>query len=84
MQKLDGNVLAGPLASVFDGDATSATGRCTSCGDTAAVAQAVVYAATGRYVARCRRCDQVLLTIAEDGDSVLLAITGITGFAMVP
>ncbi|MGN6126399.1 MAG: DUF6510 family protein [Humibacter sp.] len=82
MQKLDGNVLAGPMSQVMTGDATSARGRCAHCGDVAALAQAVVYSDGGWYVARCRRCDNVLLTIVEADDDVRLTMTGITAFTM--
>ncbi|HWD62131.1 MAG TPA: DUF6510 family protein [Humibacter sp.] len=82
MHKLDGNVLAGPLSQVMTGDATSARARCVHCGDIAVVAQAVVYADDRRYVARCRRCDSVLLTIIEGDDDVRLTMTGITAFTM--
>jgi Family of unknown function (DUF6510) len=82
MQKLDGNVLAGPLSEVMTGDATSAHARCVHCGDVVVIAQAVVYADGSRFVARCRRWDSVLLPIVEAGDDVRLTMTGVTAFTM--
>ena len=82
MQMLDGNALAGPLAEVLTGDATSAVGRCMGCGDVAALAQAVVYASAGRYVARCRNCDDVLLTVIETDTGLMLTMDGIAAFRM--
>lgn len=84
MQKLDGNVLAGPLSQVIMGDVTVARGRCAQCGDVAALAQSVVYASRSRYVARCRRCDGVLLTIIDADGDLRLTMTGITGLRMPP
>jgi hypothetical protein len=84
MEKIDGNVLAGPLSEVMVGDVTSATARCVQCGDTASVAQAVVYASRGRYVARCRSCDGVLLTVIDADGSVRLSMTGIGALTMSP
>lgn len=78
MQKLDGNVLAGPLSQVMIGEATAARGRCAACGDVAVLAQCVVYAGRGRYVARCRRCDAVLLTIIEADGDVRFTMNGVT------
>jgi hypothetical protein len=82
MQKLDGNVLAGPLSQVMAGDVTSASARCVHCGDAAALAQAVVYADGIRFVARCRRCDAVLLTVVESDGDVRLTMTGITALTL--
>jgi len=82
MQKLDGNVLAGPLSQVMAGDVTSARARCVYCGDVAAVAQAVVYADGVRFVARCRRCDSVLLTVVDAGDDMRLTMTGVTSLTL--
>lgn len=82
MRKLDGNVLAGPLSAVMVGDATSSRGRCLSCDDVAMMAQAVVYASGNRYVARCRRCDNVLLTVIEADGDVRLTMTGIAALTM--
>jgi hypothetical protein len=39
----DGNALAGPLQEVLRVDFTTAVGRCTACGRTAAMAEARVF-----------------------------------------
>ncbi|GAB3613692.1 DUF6510 family protein [Humibacter ginsengisoli] len=82
MQKLDGNVLAGPLSMVMTGDTSAARGRCAHCGDVAVLAQCVVYAGGGRFVARCRRCDEVLLTIIDADGDIRLTMTGVTALTM--
>jgi hypothetical protein len=78
MTHLDGNVLAGALSEVFDGDMTSATGRCRGCGDEAAIARAMVYSDARGYVVRCNSCGDVLMTIAQlpEGPVVTLRALG--------
>jgi hypothetical protein len=77
MERLDGNVLAGPLIGLFAFDPTTATGRCTMCGDVAAVGQAMVYGHGMGYVARCRNCDNVLVVVIERGHQKSLAMPGL-------
>jgi uncharacterized protein DUF6510 len=70
MLALDGNAIAGDLVEIFGVDLTGATGVCAHCGDSAFVAEAVVYMRGPGRVARCRTCGQVLM--------VLVTIRGIT------
>jgi hypothetical protein len=60
---LDGNAIAGLLASVFGEEMTSATGTCASCGASGAVATFVVYLGGPGTVARCAACTAVLMVL---------------------
>ena len=70
MTHLDGNALAGVLFELFATDLTDAVGRCAHCGDRAVIAQSPVYLTPMGAVARCRSCDQVLLTGVESPDDL--------------
>ena len=63
MAHLDGNVLAGAAQDVFAFEITTASGECLGCGDTARLAEAMVYGQPMGHVVRCRACDNVLLVI---------------------
>lgn len=75
--RLDGNALAGPLSEVFDFDVVLARGRCASCGDVAAIAEALVVASDGRLTAHCRRCDAELLVVLESHGEVVVTMSGV-------
>ncbi|MGI5189773.1 DUF6510 family protein [Promicromonospora sp. CA-289599] len=75
---LDGNVLAGALSEVFRADVTSARARCGGCGRMAMIAEAVVYTDAPGLVARCGGCDQVLATIVDAGDRLILSLAGLS------
>ncbi|MET8996429.1 DUF6510 family protein [Amycolatopsis sp. NPDC004169] len=74
---LDGNVLAGPLSSVFTAEVTAAVAVCAGCGRSGPLAAARVYGAPMGYVARCPGCDQVLLRYAEAPAGTTLDMRGI-------
>lgn len=78
MTHLDGNVLAGPLMEVFRADMTMATGTCAGCGDTSALAQAMVYVDAPAWTVRCHICDAVLLTLAHTANGVRFDLRGLT------
>ena len=67
---LDGNAIAGLLASVFGADMTMAVGTCGSCGAVSVVAELVVYLTELGAVVRCRSCESVLM--------VFVSVRGIT------
>lgn len=69
MTRLDGNVLAGPLAELL-GDPTTVIGECLGCHDTSALAQATVFTSGSRFVVRCHTCDTLLLVVIDEpGDT---------------
>jgi hypothetical protein len=80
---LDGNVLAGPLSELFNADMTEAVGRCLGCGDESALALAMVYPDEMGFVARCRQCGDVLLTIVHGPGDLRVEMRGI-GVLKVP
>ena len=67
---LDGNAIAGLLASVFGTDMTMAVGTCGSCGAVSVVAELAVYLTELGAVVRCRSCESVLM--------VFVSVRGIT------
>jgi hypothetical protein len=61
---LDGNSIGGMLMEVFGAEMTAATGTCATCGNSAQLAEAVVYLRAPGAVVRCRNCCAVLMVIA--------------------
>jgi uncharacterized protein DUF6510 len=74
----DGNALAGPLQDLFRVDLTTAIGRCTGCGRTAAMAEVRVFDHAPGVVARCPVCDQVLLRLVRDRGRAWLDLRGLS------
>ena len=65
MDALDGNAIAGTLEAVFGTDMTTASGTCASCGTRSMVGELGVYLRAPGIVARCPRCDNVLMVFVE-------------------
>ncbi len=76
MDPIDGNALAGPLASLFTPDLTSARGICAGCDQPSLLAETRVYDQAPGLVARCAGCGEVLATVVELPDSVRLSLGG--------
>jgi len=74
---VDGNILAGPLSDLFRFDVTLASARCVSCGEVAMLAQAMVYVQPKAYIVRCSTCDDMLMTIIDEGDATQLDLSGL-------
>jgi len=74
----DGTALAGPLHDVLRVDVTTAIGRCTNCGRTAAMAEVRVFDHAPGVVARCPTCDQVLLRLVRGPGRAWLDLRGLT------
>lgn len=77
MDHLDGNVLAGPTADLFAFDLTATQGQCQSCADVAMLGEAMVYGQPMGFVARCRRCDNVLFVIVEYPGKKTISMRGL-------
>jgi len=75
--RTDGTPLAGHVHDLFRVDLTSAVGRCTGCGRTAAMAEARVFDHAPGVVARCPACDQVLLRLVRDPGRAWLDLRGL-------
>lgn len=71
---VDGNVLAGLMAEVLDGDVTTLVGVCAGCGAAAALAETVVEIDEAAAIVRCRSCTHTLLTVLTDGDAVRIVV----------
>jgi hypothetical protein len=76
-QPLDGNVLAGPLATVFTTDVTSATATCAGCGRADVLATSSVYGAPMGLILRCTGCGDALLRLAQTPDALTVDMRGI-------
>jgi hypothetical protein len=74
---LDANAAAGPLREIFAVDLTSARGQCNSCGNTGVLAEARLYTRAPGIVARCARCDGVLLRLVQDPRRTWLDLRGL-------
>jgi hypothetical protein len=65
MDALDGNAIAGMLFAAFGEEMTSATGVCASCGIRSQLVELKVYLRAPGAVARCARCDNVVIVLVE-------------------
>jgi hypothetical protein len=72
----DGNALAGPLGEVFAVDVTTAVGQCVACGLVGPVASLRVYAKAPGLVARCPRCEEVVLRLVRGPAAAWLDLRG--------
>jgi hypothetical protein len=62
---VDGNAIAGTLLDIFGEEMTTATGTCASCGARGPLAELTVYLQAPGVVARCSRCENVMMVIVE-------------------
>lgn len=76
MNELDGNAMAGDLREIFAVDVTSAMVTCGSCGNEDAVATLRLWMPSAGQVARCGKCDHVVLRIVRAPDRVYLDLRG--------
>jgi Family of unknown function (DUF6510) len=76
--RTDGTPLAGHVHDLFRVDLTSAVGRCTGCGRTAAMAELRVSDHAPGVVARCPACDQVLLRLVQGPGRAWLDLRGLS------
>lgn len=76
-EPLDGNVLAGPLSSLFAPDLTAAVAVCAGCGRAEVLAAGMVYGAPMGLVLRCAGCGDALLRYAETPNARTLDMRGV-------
>jgi Family of unknown function (DUF6510) len=74
----DGTALTGPLQEVLRVDVTTAIGRCTGCGRTAAMTEVRVFDHAPGVVGRCPACDQVLVRLVRGSGRAWLDLRGLT------
>ena len=77
MSALDGNAIAGQLATVFGDDMTTATGSCAACGASAPIAELTVYLKAPGTVVRCRRCDSILIVLVTIRNTTCVDLRGL-------
>jgi hypothetical protein len=63
MHSLDGNAIAAPLFDVFGCEMTTAVGTCGGCGWAGPLAEVAVYLLAPGVIARCPKCDALLMEI---------------------
>ena len=78
---LDGNAIAGLLASVFGADMTMAVGTCGSCGAVSVVAEFAVYLSELGAVVRCRSCDSVLMVFVSRREVTCVDLMGLASLS---
>ena len=78
---LDGNAIAGLLASVFGADMTMAVGTCGSCGAVSVVAELAVYLTDLGAVVRCRSCGSVLMVFVSVREVVCVDLMGLASLS---
>ena len=74
---VDGNAIAGLLASVFGAEMTTATGTCGSCGTITMVAELPVYLTEIGTVVRCRSCQSVLMVFVSVREVTCVDLMGL-------
>ena len=77
MYDLDGNAIAAPLFDVFGVEMTTAVGTCGSCDWAGALAELAVYLVAPGVVARCPRCDALLIVIVDRRGMACVELAGL-------
>ena len=73
---LDGNAAAGPLASLFAFDVTTAIVHCGNCNASGPLAELRFYGSPEAMVLRCRNCGEVNIRFLETDRAINLDLTG--------
>jgi ribosomal protein S27E len=81
-EHVDGNALAGPLAEIFRMDVTTVVARCLHCGDSAMLAQAMVFFSAPGTVVRCATCGEALATLVDEDGMLVLGLAGISALSI--
>ncbi len=74
--RLDGNVTAGALSTIFSFEPTTARCTCAACRKTAVLAELHVYVDAPGTVVRCASCEAVVLRYSETPDGTWLDLRG--------
>jgi hypothetical protein len=82
--RLDGNAIAATLVDVFGEEMTTASGSCAWCGRLSQLAEAIVYLPAPGIVARCPRCEGILLVIIQRRGRACVDLNGFVGFTNKP
>jgi hypothetical protein len=84
MDRLDGNAIAGTMFEVFGREMTTAVGTCEGCGRVGPLAEVAVYLLTPGVVARCPRCDKLLMVIVDRRGMACVELAGFTSLEEPP
>src|SRR4051812_27289494 len=76
MYGLDGNAIAAPLFDVFGVEMTTAVGTCRGCGWAGPLAEVAVYLVRPGVVARCPRCEALLMVIVDRRGMACVELAG--------
>jgi hypothetical protein len=73
---LDGNAVAGTLATIFGADVTNVPGRCAHCGSMSRIGTLRAYTRAPGAVLRCGVCGQVVLRVVETVEATYVDARG--------
>ena len=80
--RVDGNAAAGMLSELFTPDLTSARARCAGCHATQVIGALLVYAHGMGMVARCPKCEGVIMRVVKTPTHLWFEATGATSIAV--
>jgi hypothetical protein len=75
---VDGNGVAGILATVFAGEITASPGQCAHCHTVSMVGTMRAYVRGPGIVLRCPACAEVVIRIAETPHGTIIDVSGAT------
>ena len=75
---VDGNAVAGLLASVFAAEVTSTPGQCATCHTVSVLGTMRVYMRGPGAIIRCPACAEVVLRIVETPTGTIVDVSGIS------
>jgi len=81
---VDGNALAGPLATIFAADVTVARTTCVGCGRNSYVAELHVYPNGPGMTGRCPGCSQPVIRYTETPRGFMLDLRGTVALLVTP
>ena len=75
---IDGNAMGGPMRELFSVDITAAMTRCASCGRVGPMAQMRLFDHAPGMVARCPRCDAIVMRMVRGPGRAWLDMQGMS------
>jgi hypothetical protein len=80
--RLDGNALGGVLGEIFALEVTAARCICAACGAAGELGGVTVYAHGPGLVARCPRCEAILLRLVRADGRCWLDVRGVSSMEL--
>ena len=81
---VDGNAIAGLLATIFEREVTELEERCGHCGTVSVIGTLRVYMRGPGVVARCPACAEVILRVVETPTGRRVDLGGATHLGLAP